>query len=352
MAKLLAAAALILTISLVSTPAPASAQTEPAPDVEHGLTACYRSLIETDDLFCLTRYELPTSLTDNPSSPEAWCAVLVDPDGCTGQPVNPTDPTSLTSRSALLTLYSGPTLVAQVLAPRVGHSVAGHYLAAGHGVTWGDASVQVCVESSPALFSTTTSDCRVVFWNSADNTQEAQRAAFESQVLSTFQVLEGIDELIPPSGYVLSGQLTGAAAVLALEAFGVIQDVIPDIFLNASRSLVDTPFATPVPGSNQIQTDINATATAVIGQLNGLSADLGAPPEWIGIGIFTAFGLVVFGAVMRVTQGNQPFAVVAFLTTVLTGTLVGFVPVMVMAIAALLIGAVGVLYVLRKQVFA
>lgn len=343
----LAAAFLLLGLIAILRPLPAAAQTDPAPDINQSFSGCYRSLVQADDLFCLTRYELPTKVTAAPVSPEAWCAVLVDTEGCIDNPVDPVTPTSLLSGAAFITLYKDATLLGQGQAQRIGHTIGGLYFPAGHGVTWGDPTVQGCVESSVSLFTTTSSDCSLVVWNTADNTATAQRAKLGVDLVAQMLALETVDPLIPNGGYVVNNRINDAGRDLALEALNVIDSLLRDTFRSGSFPAITDPFATP-SSQLELQNSINATATAMVGSYDDTGAIIGVPGAALGMILATIFGVGAFVFTWRKTEQNAALATVAFLTFVLAGVLISAVPVAVMAVTAVLIFAAGGVFFLRK----
>lgn len=344
---LLAALVVGLALTWITSPDPASAQTDPAPDINQSFVACYRSIVQADDLFCLTRFELPTHTTDTPVSPEAWCALLVDTDGCIDDPVDPTNPTSLTSGAAYITLYDGATLLGQAQAQRIGHTIGGLYFPAGHGITWANGDVTGCVESSDTLFTTSSEDCIPVFWNTEANTTAAQLAKLSADLVAQMSALETVDELVPAGGYVVSNKITPAGRDLALEALNVMDVILTGAFQSAAVPGITDSFATP-SSELPLQTSINATATAVAGGFQGVGTSFGIPAGAVGLGIFTAVGIAVFAVVYRLTDGNGSMSVAAMLTTMLSGTLVGAIPIAVAAVTAVLLFGVGGLFVARK----
>ncbi len=140
----------------------------PAPTLSTDQADCFRNVVSDGDIFCLIRYDLPTFVTATPPpvSAEAWCAELVDQDGCTADPVEPTNETSQITDSAFVTLYqncgvdcSTGTLESQVRTPRINFALGGAYLAPGHAVTFGDPTVNGCVQSSTTLFTVASISC-------------------------------------------------------------------------------------------------------------------------------------------------------------------------------------------------
>lgn len=322
-----------------------------APALTQTTVSCYRSVVQTDDLFCVNSYELPISDTVSPGSPEAWCDELVDQTGCTGNPADPATPTSLVPGSAFVAMYESTTLINQLQVPRIGRSLGGLYYGAGHGIAWADSTITGCVESSTTLFTSSTSSCLPVSWNNAANTETAQRLQLGSDLRALFVNLEVSDPLVPIGGYVVNNLITAAGRTIALETLNVLDRILPGVFQTESLPGVTEDF---VPGSGlQLQTDLDATAVAFTTNLNNAGTELGIPGDALGLLMFTGLGLVGFVAARRFGgNGSNPLAVVAFLTIMLTGTLVGAVQVSVVAVTALLIVTIAAMYILRKMVFA
>ncbi len=171
----------------------------PAPTLSTDQADCFRNVVSDGDIFCLIRYDLPTFVTATPPpvSAEAWCAELVDQDGCTADPVEPTNETSQITDSAFVTLYqncgvdcSTGTLESQVRTPRINFALGGAYLAPGHAVTWGDPTVNGCVQSSTTLFTVASISCIPVTWNSAAVDQASQLIQLGSDLVGDLRSLE------------------------------------------------------------------------------------------------------------------------------------------------------------------
>lgn len=335
-------AALIWTTASASSPAFAA----DAPDLSIGSAKCYRSILEADDLFCLSDYELPVALTDSPVSPEAWCAELVDTTGCTDRA--PLYPTTLETGAAYVTLYDGADILGQSQVPRIGLALGGTYLAAGHAVTWGNTNITACVESSRTAYDTFTQACLNVLWSAAANTEAAQRADLAQDLLALLQGLEALDPFVETNGYVINSLITSTGRVLALEALSLMDRILIDTFQSQAVQAVTTDFT---PGTGlALQSNIDATATAVVGAFQGLGTDFGVPTDAVGITLFTVVGIIMFAVVQRVAPppGNMPLAVVAFLTVVLIGVQLGAVPVAVVAVMTILLAALAAAFLIRK----
>lgn len=345
---LLVAAALGVLFMLTAPNSTAFAL-DPAPDLTVNSVTCYRSIVQTGDLFCLTRYELPTKTSaDVPVSPEAWCAELVNQAGCTDDPVVPDEPTSLIPDSAFATLYTGSTLEDQTRVPRIDHGIAGNYLEPGHAVTWGDASVEGCVESSATLYSTQSQSCIPVVWNTADNTQAEQREQLGDDLVSQIRAIESLRSL-PLNSLVTNNLITTAGRTLALEALNVVDRIVPGVFQAAAERAVTEGFATP-SADTALQASLDATATAgeiptafaqIGSDLGGLSAGAMATIFFIGVGV------VLFVFLHGITQ-EWVIPSVGLLSVAMVGVFVRGPSVSVIAVTALLLVFVGSMWFLRR----
>jgi len=352
-------ASIFAAVMLFVMPQPAHAtHVIPAPELEMNQASCYRQLVQTGDIFCLTRFELPTfeTTTPPPGSPEAWCALLNNVAGCTDDPVEPTEPTSLIQNLAFTTMYDNCTpscesadLVQQLLVPRIDHGLGGVYLTPGHGITFGDTDVSVCVESSRTHFTTFEQDCLPVSWNADDNTEEAQRRRFGIDLLIMMLALER-DRLEPLNTFIRNNQITAEGTVFALEALS-IADQITDVFVTSATPLFTSSFATPT-GPLPLQTNIDATATAITGVYTGIGGLIANnnQREIGGLLIFVVLGLMAFFAAFKLTGGNDfVWPSIAFVSFMALGVPAGAIPLQWLAIFMVVLAMPAVVYVVRKM---
>ena len=342
--------AVITTIGI--SPTPVSAQAYPAPDVFTNTANCFRNIIQTGDLYCLVRYELPTytTATPPPAAPEAWCKELVNTDGCIADPVEPTLETSLITNAAFITLYtdcdvapaycSAGVLQAQVRMPRINHSIGGVYISDASTITWGDTTVNACVESSDLLFSVQSSDCLPVAWNTAEDNQTDQRDQLGRTLLDELRAVE-TNRNLPFNSYVANSYLSTGARVLALEALSVMDQIIPTYFQAASDTALITPYATPV-GSLALQVSIDATAAAT--DIPAAFVDLGDTVAGIFFGIFAA--LAFFWVYKR--TGDYVLPAAGFITVGMIGIWTRGPTVSVVAVAAVVMSMIAAMFILRK----
>lgn len=329
---------LMLTVVL-SLPETASAQTAPSTQMDHA--ACYRSIIDGNDLFCLARYELPDSISDGVS--DAWCAELVNQDGCDGTPADPTEPTSIPNNTVFLTLYDGcvlgdcasGTILNISRIPRINYGLAGSYLVAGHSVTWGDSDIHLCVESSddPLVFGTPSIDCIPVVWNTNANDTAVQRDNLGADMVDQVRAV-GILEAQPTIAYVANNRINSDGKVFAIEALSNADRILGSYFTEGT-SFVTIPGTTPVAGST-VQANINSSTSAVQTAKNNFGASLGISGDGVGVlisiiiifslfiillrfGVNLVFALIgsVSAAPVLVVYGILPFQIAAVLIVVL-----------------------------------
>lgn len=329
----------------------------PAPTLNTNNANCYRNIIETGDLYCLIRYELPTYTTASPppGSPEAWCAELVDKDGCIADPVEPTNETSLPSDAAYVTLYqncgadcSTGTLELQTRVPRINHSIGGAYLSAGHAVTWGDTTVNGCVESSASLYTVQSRSCLPVVWNAAATDVDSQRTQLGSDLVADLRSLEA-NRSLGLNSYVTNNLITTGGRILSVEALSIMDQIIPERFQAASDKTIATAYATPssvVALQDTLDTDAALTnlptAFVNIGALlGGISGGAMATIFFIGIG-----GVVFWWLFQQTSEYVIPSA--GFVTVAMIGIFVRGPSVSVVAVAAVGLSFIAGMFILRK----
>jgi len=342
-AALLAAGFLTLATSF------ASAQTA-APPLSANFASCYREIITTGDLLCVIRYELPTYETVNPpATPEAWCALLVDKDGCIDDPVSPTAPTTLEPDSAYVVLRQGSTFLSQSRVPRIDHGLAGVYISPGHGLTWGDATIQFCAESNPTTFSPTSQDCYLVWWNTAIATQAAQRAQLGSDLVLMVLDLQTVRGL-PVKSYVVNSKLTTAGQQFATEIFPGLENIIPEVYQAAAVNTNPSAFATAGPSNLQNDLDTTSAGTGISAAFTGLGSVFGLSGGAIATLIFLVVGVIVFVVIRKNTEGpgSIVLAVVGLMTVAMIGVFVRAPSVSVIAVMGVLFAVVGGIYIMRR----
>ncbi len=329
----------------------------PAPTLSTNQANCFRNIIEDGDIYCMMRYQLPTFVTATPPpvSAEAWCAELVDQDGCTSDPVEPTNETSQIIGVAFVTLYqncgvdcSTGTLESQVRTPRINYALGGAYLAPGHAVTWGDITVNGCVESSTTLFTVASISCIPVTWNTAATDQATQRSQLGADLVGDLVSISA-DRNLDLFAYVQNNLITSAGRVLSLEALSVMDQIIPERFQATIFESQDEAFATPT-GTLALQADLDATAAGT--DLPTAFANLGTILFGISGGamatlFFLMLGIIAFfrisGMTGDVTMGAQAVVAVGMVGLYARGPTIS-----VLAVAAVGFSLVGGMFLVGK----
>ncbi len=325
---------LILSLLFLSNLELISASTHTAPNLFVNHASCYRSIYQSDDLYCLVRYSLPVKITDIPVSPEAWCAELVNTNGCIATPVDPIEPTSLEQNTVFISLYdncvaddcSSADLAFFGRLPRIGFSIGGIYLSAGHTITWADIDIGLCVEASPTAFGTTTQDCQIVLWNNDANTQLAQRNLLGADLTTQLIAVE-VEQAQPANTYIERGLINSNGSVLALEALPGA-NLILDVFASTSLTLVID--ATPTPGPLPVQTQIDTSTATVALALSEAGGVFGISGEAFGTLVSIIFILVMFILLYMIT--DIVFAAIGSTSLGTVLVLLGFLQFEVMAV--------------------
>lgn len=347
----------LLASSFVFISSDAKATGGPAPTLNTNSANCFQNIVEDGDIYCLMRYELPTFVTATPPpiSPEAWCAELVDQDGCTADPVEPSNETSLITGAAFVTLYQNcgvdcttGTLESQVRTPRINHALGGAYLAPGHAVTFGDVTVNGCVESSTTLFTVASQDCIPVTWSVATSDQASQRTALGTQLAGDLVSIESNRNLSLFS-YVSNNLITSAGRILSVEALSVMDQIIPERFQAASFDSQDEAFATPT-GSLALQDSLDAKAGAA--DISTAFDNLGTSVLGISGGamatiLFLMFAVASFAWFHSKTK-SLPMATASAVTIATIGMYTRGPTVSVIAVAAVGFGLVGAMFIIGK----
>lgn len=326
---------------------------------------CWRSILLADDTLCVLQYELPQQTTIAPTpvsgTPEAWCAWLLDRDGCETNPVAPSAPTSLLTGVAYVSLCDlaggatdclnggGGDIIFQDRVPRIWHGLAGVYLNPGAGI-WGDADIAMCVESggtAGGAFSPPQSSCTTVVFNSAANTQSAQRDQFGQDVRAMLLNVQNARNL-PLNSYVANNLISAAGRILAVEAFLYAPNIAPDYFQAASALAVTTPFSGNLtPSALQLRLDATATATAW-GNFDGLGSEiLGISGGFMATLVFLGLGFVVGGVMFAFTQ-QIPLALAGITSMSLVGMFVGGPTFSAIAVTTMCFAFLAFWFILRR----
>lgn len=258
----------LAALAALAFPRPAAAQT--APTLANNQASAFRNIVQTGDILILVRYELPVSISDGVS--DAWCAYLDDQTGCDGSPAVPEAPDTMLPQTVSVTFWSDCVLTNCTAAtqleyadqlPRIDHALAGIYFPAGHNLTWADANYAACIESNAVTFLTANEqDCINPTWSAAASDQATQRGELGDELVGMLRTIE-TDRSDPPLSIVNGSNLiTDNGRVFAIEAFGVIARIVPEVF-QAAANPVATPYATPSSGS-ALQSSLDSDNAAFV----------------------------------------------------------------------------------------
>lgn len=335
-----------------------SAKAQTAPAVNAYEVRCWRSILQTDDLLCATRYQLPQQdvatypIPTPVTTSSAWCTYLANQGGCTSSSgaVSPTDPTSLQygtlsawstycDRGDLVTQREGCTgrytnaggkLLAEDRVPRIGHGLSGHYFSPGHGITWGDTDIIGCIEPSSDFSSTSTTSCAGVTFNGAANTQSAQRDQLETDLIAlviNVQTARGL----PAGSYTTGSRLNAAGRILALEINPYLDQIVSDAFQAAASQAVRTPYSGTPAGVVVLETRIAAQTDKFVARSQAAGAEWGISGGFYTTLIFMFLGFVAALGVYRFARDTEgsggrdatPLALMAFLSVSFVGVFLG-----------------------------
>lgn len=282
----------------------------------------FEHVLETDDLLILVRYELPTD--DWRSADYMVDHTCDDVDDLDDNCWN-----SLETGMVLHTLYDDDRDTGMLSGvrtiSRIGHSLSGIYLEAGHGLTWDDTSYETCVEGSSTTFSPVPNACFTLFWHSSDD------LASTSAVIEPYlvQMALNIEEEFPktPTTFVNMDKITDEGVRFAREAFPAIMSVVPGAFFAGVDHAFDDfgPDATPTDLESGIETAAQASsvwqsAEDVAGEYFGMSVG-----TWGSVLTLLVAGVVV-AAGARIT-GSAAMGVLVGSTVVGTGLFMDFLPI-------------------------
>lgn len=300
------------------------AQAGPSPAVFINQVNAYRNLNETGDLFFLIRYELPLV---TPAGGAAWCAQLVNTDGCSLTPPVPVAPFSLRVGTVQLTAYTSfstaPVVANAVNVPRIDHALGGIYFSPGHGIDWdtenGGSDVQICVDPSVTLYTPATPDCSAPSWQ-AGATAVAARSQLESDIGGI--MLNVQIERLYQSGVLVNnkGLITSGGAVLALEALGIMDSLVPNAFQTSTNTTLTAGY-TPVAGDSALQSalDADAASSGVLDSVDVVAlAWFGMNGSTLATFAYAVLGIALSGYMWTRTK-NKELTSMAFLAPLTFG---------------------------------
>lgn len=318
-----------ITAILVTNPAFAQTPTPtPTPNIFMNRADAQRNIIDSTsggDLVFSVRYELPKSIT--PSVSDAWCALLSDQTGCDGDPADPTAPTSLSSNIVFLRLRnvgSTPALIAEQSIKRIDHSLSVLYLGIGHGITFADPDIRICIETiNGPLLTVESTACTVPAWSTSATDGPTQRGDLGESITSILRELEQERDISFGLFVSNAGLITQAGQVFTKEQLIPLEQIIPQVF-QAGASQLGEDYATPLADSS-LSTDLaTAAATSTVGE-----SIEGAAQEFTGmagttIATFWMFGIAatVAALVFGMTK-NAPAAALGFMSAPIIGISLG-----------------------------
>jgi hypothetical protein len=331
-----------------------------APPVGTDLTAIgYQNVVDSGDLFFLIRYDLPeqTVAFGTPvTTPEAWCAELLNQDGCIGTSSQPTDPTSLRDSAVFATLYSdaGATIVEEQSAvTRIGHALGGVYVSPGSTLTFGDTDYRICIDPSTIIYSPATPRCTAIAWNGAAATIEAQRAQLGADLVVQLQALELLRG-VGTNQYVINNKITTGGKILALDALAIIDRIIPEFFQIGAITAIGTIYPTTIVGSLPLQQTVTANAAATgldVSFQNAGQTLMGNGTVWTALVSLALSGGIAY-VVMAITKNSgqlsMPLTVVTFLTCQMMMIWILWPTISVLMVTIFLLSIPGSWYMLRR----
>lgn len=266
----------------------------PTPNIFMNRADAQRNIIDPNsggDLVFSVRYELPKSTT--PGVSDAWCVILTDQTGCDQDPAAPTVPTSLSSGIVFLRLRNvgiSPALIAEQSIKRIDHSLAVLYLGIGHGVTFADPDIRICIETiNGPLLTVESTSCTVPSWSTSASDGVTQRSDLGVSITSIMRELE--QERDVSFGLFLSnaGLITQTGQVFTKEQLIPLEQIIPQVF-QAGASQLGENYLTPLADSS-LSTDLaTAASTSTVGE----SLE-GAAQEFAGMAGSTVATFAMFG---------------------------------------------------------
>ncbi len=304
---------------------PESARAAASPTIFISEAYAYRSLNTPGDLVFIIRGELPLGSTSTP----AWCAELTDTDGCELTPPTPVAPTSLPLGLASVIMYTAWDGVAGVLeemvqVPRVGHLLGGLYFGPGHGFTWEDPNIVVCLNSSAVAFAPHAQACTPPNWDGGTVAGPVSTAqdALETRIVQVVLNLQETKLLAQGSLVTQAGKVTIAGRVYALEAFPLMDRLIPAAFQAATAQSVISDDYVPVTADSLLQLKLDAesaTSTFVLAMDTVAFAFFGIDGTTLTVLAMLGIAALAAGIVFTGTK-NPVLSSFAFFSLLIMGT--------------------------------
>ena len=300
----------------------------------------FQNVLETGDLLVLVRYKLPIT---------EWQTYMLDATCDDVTDVEDTCYTSLTSGTALQTLYdadrSTGTLRGSRSLPRIANGLSGLYFAAGHGLTFGTAAYDACIEGSSTLFSPMPTSCMAISWQAS--TSIAGNQTVMGNILPS--VVLNLQEAASAStnSYVEADKITLRGMVFAREAFSLINSAVPGAF-GVSVAGANFEFA-PTVTAGSLATELQTAAQSSDAYLGVQAVSL----QLFGVSVHTfgAFATFIVGVIVIVSLvgfASPQVAAIAFLLVATFGVLMFFVPVQLLFVVLAILIVLGFQWLYRR----
>lgn len=210
----------------------------------------------------------------------------------------------------LVRLKRGAILVAERTAPSIGYQLVGIYLTASQvttaSITWPDATITLNAEANAALWGTPgSSSISSITWQ-GDADHAALITTLTSRLRIYLTMLEVEDEDIASGEYVQPLGITAAGKSLAVNAYSLMAEVIPEAFLDTEFQVMPTPIA---EATTQVVATIEAGVSGTLVNLTMRSVS-GKAPTMVTLlaSLIAAVGLYM-GTKSSVIAGMAWFAV-------------------------------------------
>ena len=357
----------LLATTLVATPVFSASQTY---NVEINEAYVFRNILTDEsisnnnegDLFILVRYNLPASSTDLASVDE-WCAEIRDNTGCTSTGsiyVDPIFPNTINEGVAFATVYKdgiATSITQQEPLKRIGHGLSGIYVDAGHNITFGNASTEVCIESSTTrpdgttLVTPKTQDCLYPTWVGGVGSQSDQRNRLANLLSGLGSPIKNLESaLYMPQFALLSplGKITPLGSAYSSEALSFMSSIIPSAFQIGAEAVLNSSIVTPTNPDSAFQQELD---TASLDLRNNLDKVGGAYFGMSGGAFATIFmaiiGMFLAGALYSATN-NGYMSLVGFTLPMTIGLYFRAPTISAMFGLIVIMGAFAIWYMIRK----
>jgi hypothetical protein len=228
--------------------------------------------------------------------------------------------------------------------------MTGAYFPAGHGLTFGAADTNLCVEGDPAIFATPPTSCLPFFWNPTADVA-ATPALLKTVLVQMMVNLELDDGDVARGDYVSLDVITETGQPLVEDAWPGVTQIVPAGFFvgvdtvspGAAPATVG-PYAATVTATGE-NSNVYRNVNTVAGQFLGMNAKV------VGTIVAMAVGMALFGVSMIVFRGAQPLAFSTIVpATVVIGWQLGFISDAVVIVTAILFILAGGLWLFKTSV--